>query len=432
MKKNEHCAIIENSRKECSEAIKKALNNNKQQGCQFEGDFPTLYGYKGEYFCIFHLPLEAKKDGKESSKFNDDFKIAIKKGIANFSFIQGKIQIDGQRENAEINRNLIDYFNLTGTRLWSPKILNLNSVKRLDLSFSEIHGISLIEKCQLDFFYLENSSVESYFEISDCAIKNLIITESRFTFESTGYALCLMLNEYNLFKSIKLEKFLWKIQNVTSKIGHTPSNSNRKAKTLYIKPTNAGLRYEVIGLDKALKKGWIPWSKLPMDFPKNFDKAETAKPYLANLLQITSKAGHTQNMIRVDEGNYAVQLKKLHSKKFSCINCKYELSLVMKYCQIEEVVFYKTKFYSCPTMLLDGEILKKLTLPKAEDFYLKPLLKQYREKKLKKAEENNIWNDQYQKFSEIYELTKKKKYVRRASYLFFFNEKLATKDQKNS
>lgn len=76
------------------------------------------------------------------------------------------------------------------------------------------------------------------------------------------------------------------------------SDADRNSGKIYLKDDVDGLHYEVIGLDKELKKGIIPWDQLPKSFPRNPSdiiqlKGQAKDEFLSTLLEHTSKAEHT-------------------------------------------------------------------------------------------------------------------------------------------
>lgn len=73
------------------------------------------------------------------------------------------------------------------------------------------------------------------------------------------------------------------------------SDTARDPRKIYLKYTNEGLQYEVIGLDGSLKTNTIRWNKLlSIDFPKDpADIIQSKDKFLSTILNYTSKAGHT-------------------------------------------------------------------------------------------------------------------------------------------
>ena len=73
------------------------------------------------------------------------------------------------------------------------------------------------------------------------------------------------------------------------------SDSEKAADTLYIQTRGLGLAYNVIGLDGKPKNGLIPWDKLPDNFPRDVQNIDDVNQFLVNILQATSKVGHTHS-----------------------------------------------------------------------------------------------------------------------------------------
>jgi len=87
-----------------------------------------------------------------------------------------------------------------------------------------------------------------------------------------------------------------------------------------------GYAYRVLGLDREIKKGVIPWSALPPNVPKERLKEEDIynKDLLLAILQVTSKAGHTHSAHRPadivwqqEALGYTPEEKKFYNKAHS-------------------------------------------------------------------------------------------------------------------
>jgi hypothetical protein len=91
------------------------------------------------------------------------------------------------------------------------------------------------------------------------------------------------------------------------------SDTSRHSGIIYLKDTTKNttkvLQYEVIGLDGKLKNNTIPWNELgdtlPTDFPRNLPDIITQSKYKSKFLQAllddTSRVGHTQVRLTLNE-----------------------------------------------------------------------------------------------------------------------------------
>lgn len=96
------------------------------------------------------------------------------------------------------------------------------------------------------------------------------------------------------------------------------SNDKLEPRKLYIETTEVGLRYKVVGLDETPKEDTIPWDKLQKFPPNALAIIESKGSFLPQILEITSKAGHTLPLsTQADE-----TLRTIHQKMFELILLK--------------------------------------------------------------------------------------------------------------